>query len=146
MTTFYHGSFDELAIGTVLEARPRGYVGSADPDLENLFERVRPEGCIPRQQAVFLVADPDLIDAAGGYTDFIYEVEAVSPRSHDLAWYTQAQILLDDGDIPGAEEAARNYWDGVPYPKRSSSLIEYLVRSATVVAEFEEDCGPGIGR
>jgi len=142
----YHGSYGEIGIGTVLTARAGGYAVSADADLEGLFERHRPEGCIPRREAVFLVADPDLIDAAGGYTDFIYEVEADAPQGHDLAWYTEAQSRMEDGDMDGAAEAARCYWAGAPFPDSDSSLTEFLARSATVMAEFGEDCGPGIRR
>jgi len=140
---FYHGSFDEIGIGTVLTARAGGYAGSADRDLEGLFERLRPEGCIPRHEAVFLVSDPGLIDAAGGYTDFVYEVEADAAQGHDLAWYTEAQVRLEDGDMEGAADAARSYWDGAPFPDRSSSLTEFLSRSAEVTAEFGADEEPG---
>jgi len=140
----YHGSYDELTLGTVLTARRDGYVGSADGQLEALFESHRPEGCIPRGEAVFLVTDPDLIDAAGGYTDFVYEVEASDMQAHDLAWYTQAQCLLADGFTDRASECARNYWAGLPFHDPNDSLTEYLARSALVVAECEEDHNPAM--
>jgi len=141
---FFHGSYDELPIGTVLTARGDGYVGSADGQVEALFESHRPEGCIPRGEAVFLVADPDLIDAAGGYADFVYEVETDAAQGHDLAWYTQAQCLLGDGFTDRAAECALKYWAGIPFDDPSASLTEYLARSASVIAELDEEPGPAL--
>jgi len=141
----WHGSAVELKVGTVLRPRPGRYALGADPALEALFERTRPEGCTPRPEAVFCVADPGEIDAAGGYVDHIVRIEPGTDaplRRHDLSWYSHAQGLLDEGDMDAAERAAAAYWDGVPWPDPESSLFEYLARSGTVVAILDLDDEP----
>jgi hypothetical protein len=87
---YFHGSFDPLDVG--LHLSPSSDAGSTDPDLDTLFEVVRPADRIPRAEAVYLVTNPDDIDAVGGYTDHVYEVEPEGTiEKCDLAWYSQAQ-------------------------------------------------------
>lgn len=132
----WHGSATGLAVGDVLRPGSGGYVASTDPELEALFEAHRPVGAIPRAEAVYLVAREENIDAAGGATDWISLVE-VSPGEpmdrHDLAWYSDAQCCLCDGDTESAADCARSYWSGERHHDRSASLFEYLCGSARVV-------------
>jgi hypothetical protein len=133
----WHGSANDLAVGAVLVARPDGYVASAHPALEALFEAERPEAAIPRAEAVYLVAREEHVEAAGGNTDWMARVE-VRPgeplERHDLAWYSAAQGYLEDGDHESAADCARAYWTGDRFHDRSASLFEYLCRSTVVLS------------
>jgi hypothetical protein len=142
---YWHGSSARVAEGAALVPAPRGYAAAAaESPLERLVEERRPAGAISRAEAVFLVGDPGDVDAAGGYVDFVYEVEpAGAAERHDLAWYTEAQLRLEDGDPAGAAACADAYWAGTPFRDRRSSLFEWLCRSARVVREEPEGEIPG---
>jgi len=139
---YYHGSRKPLDAG--LRLRPGRGTGETHPELDALLDAWRPEGTIPRGEAVYLVADPDDVDAAGGHTDHLYEVEpeGAAERS-DLAWYSQAQTHLCDGNLEAAAACARAYWSGEPFPDRGSSLFEYRARAAVVVRDLDEEAVPG---
>jgi hypothetical protein len=133
---YFHGSFDKLEIG--LNLRPQDGTGSTVETLDRLFEECRPTRCIPRTEAVYLVRDPDLIDAVGGFTEFVYEVRPEgTPEGSDLAWLTEAQLALEEGDADRARNCASNYWAGIPFEHADRSVFEYRVRSATIVREAE---------
>lgn len=134
---FYHGSINEMAIGVFLRAQPNGYVQTTeDQELEALMESCRPEDKISRNDAVYFTNDIELIEPLGGYSDFIYEVEPIGDYSrHDLAWYSEAQTRLDNGDMKGAEEAARKYWSGEQFHNLSRSAYEYLCGEAEILEE-----------
>ena len=145
--SYFHGSRNGNLVGLRISPNPKGYAALADRVLEALFERRRPSGCLPRAGAVFMVADPDEVDAAGGCTDFIYRVEPICPpEAHDVAWYSEAAVRLSDGDPPGAEACADAYWDGRRFPVRSARLVEYLASGATVAecvgGDEVQDNGP----
>lgn len=146
--TFFHGSFDPLLIGTCIRSGgAQSFVASTDEELEAVFEAARPAECIPRSEAVFLASDPEDIDALGGYTEHVYEVilspgEAAS--AHDLAWYSEAQISLEDDDMAGAAGHAARYWSGERFPDAGQGILEYLVRSALVVRELVDEPCPGL--
>lgn len=140
--TFYHGSFEPLDIGCHL--RPGGRSGGTD-ELDRLFEEARPGGCLPRSGSVFMCVNEDDIDACGGYTEHVYEVEPAGPvERSDLAWYTQAQIHLEDGDAEAARNCALAYWDGLPFPDEESSVFEYRAAGAVVRRCLDAGCGPGM--
>jgi len=81
---------------------------------------------------VFMVERPDLVDAAGGYDDHVYEVEPVGVvERSDLAWYSEMDAQDTD---EGKAECARKYWAGEPFP--SYSLFEWRARSAKVIREI----------
>lgn len=143
--TLYHGSWDPLDEGTAL--RP-GFGGGAivDTELEALFEAARPEGLVPRREAVFMAADPDEIDALGGYTEFVYEVAPGGPvTAHDLAWYSQAQAHMAVGEDAEARRCADAYWSGTAFPEAARSVFEYLGTAATVGREVDPDPRYGSG-
>jgi hypothetical protein len=131
----FHGSRREFPVGFILSPQSDGYV--QDPETkrtEEIVERYRPTGKIARHKAVFLVDDPDLIDSAGGYTDFIYTVEPIGRvERSDLSWYSDIEIYLDT-DESEQQRLAENYWSGMPYNEGDHSLFEYRVKSAKIVA------------
>jgi hypothetical protein len=130
-----------LPVGTLLRPNPKGYTSESEANaLESLFEQYRPPRQLSRRKAVFMVAAPDEIDAAGGYTDYIYKVEPEGAiEKHDLAWYTEAEIQLALGNVEAATSAIHSYWRGIPFPNAERSLFEYLAPAAVVVAELEGD-------
>lgn len=147
MGKLYHGSATPLEIGTRLRAPIGGYVSVADADLEALMERARPDECVQRSAAVFMVDDPSLVDAAGGNVDYLYLVTPLPGEAvgrHDLAWYSQAHLCMADGDIMGAERCAALYWSGTAFDESGASLFEYLATEAVVQADM--DAAPGLGR
>lgn len=144
-TTLYHGSRVEFSAGTILAPQADGYVSYPDADeqhnlTEQVLERHRPQGCVSRFGAVFLIDNPDLIDYAGGYTDYIYEVEPLGPVTRcNLAWYSELYAICEDAvlsesystETPEMIEAALHYWNADP--RDSSDLYEFLTDRARVV-------------
>jgi hypothetical protein len=141
----YHGSARPLARGTILTGNRRdGYVRT-EPVLEELFEKWRPEGAVSRYEAVFLCSKPDVIEDAGGSPAHIYLVaveDDAAIERHDLAWYTQAQSYLSDGDRASAEDCAKAYWSGVRFHDATCSVWEFLTASARIVREWTDDTHP----
>lgn len=133
----YHGSIKKLPLGCTLAPQTEGYTKSCNSqELEGLFESLRPENKIPRSESVYQCNDVELIDLAGGYTDFIYQVEPEGViEESDLAWYTQAQIQLEDGDRNGAIESAKHYWSGKLFVYDNASCLEYRCRKATLLKQ-----------
>jgi hypothetical protein len=138
---FYHGTYKSYPMGFELKSQRDGYVQQEEhKDFETLIDRLRPEGRISRFESVFLTADPDLIDCAGGYIDVIYEVTPSSnPQRSDLAWYSDAwyEFETENPDMSKINDLIVKYWSGVPYEKPENSNMEYLVRSAKVARVFE---------
>jgi hypothetical protein len=138
---FFHGSRTHFEVGDVLVPQPCGYVHSADvSEFERIIESRRPEGRLSRFESVFLVADPGLIDAAGGYNEAVYLVEPVGmPEASDLRWYSDAWCEYGSG--PGGQarlvEMIDRYWSGEAYPDHGASCFEYRVPEA-VVAHVHE--------
>ena len=143
--TLYHGSAEEFAPGAVLTPQPGGYATLPDEDIagpEAALEEHRPPGMIPRAEAVFMVDDPDMVDAAGGYDDHVYVVEPDGPaEASDMAWYSELSVYWADMDEKGEHDEIRRlaegYWSGEPFPDKSRGLLEYRARRATVVREVE---------
>ena len=137
--TLYHGSRAEFPPGFVLEPQPGGYATLPDEDIaevEAILEAHRPPHMIPRTEAVFMVDDPDMIDAAGGYDDHVYEVEPSGPaEASDMAWYSELSVHWIDMPDDERRRLAEGYWSAEPFPDGSRGLFEYRARSATVVRE-----------
>lgn len=143
---YYHGSKHPLKLGTVLAPIPDGYVqmqykvhGDEDNWIEVALEQLRPEDKLSRLESVFLIAsegapNPDLINLAGGYTDYIYEVVPKEPvEASDLYYYSRAIDAL--GRVRAKHIA--DYWAGTK-SRSKRSLIEYRAPSAVVVAEWKQ--------
>lgn len=150
----YHGSVTDFPIGFVLLPQNDGYINAerdnqAHEMLESIIEKYRPANCIPRREAVFMVADPDEIDYAGGYDDNVYVVEPQGAITRcNLTWYSELYVLCEHETLSAEEaraqgrewypdweetecrEYALNYWNAVP--KDGSDLYEYLARSAVI--------------
>jgi hypothetical protein len=135
----YNGSCDPLEAGTVLRARPGGYVRTDDP-LEAALELHRPPDRIARAMAVFMAGDPDEIDNAGGYTGHTYAVEprGVVERS-DVQWITALQLCIEDGgDEAVVKDICAAYWRGAVCPI-GEPVWEFRANSAAVVGELNEE-------
>lgn len=142
---YYHGTTYKMPVGFELKAQADGYVSSDEvKELEALFEAQRPSDKISRRTAVFISNDLELIDPSGAFTDVIYRVKPTGNiERSDLAWYTEAEEHLDNGDLEKATHCAVQYWEGVRYPKKSNSCIEYRCLGATVIGIAElniEEC------
>jgi hypothetical protein len=137
-TMYFHGSYDAIEIGTQLKKPDNAFVDNENvSDLEDLFESERPENCISRADSLFLCAKPEDIDCAGGYTEHIYIVRAEGEvQKSDLAWYTEAEIELCNGNRNEAKVCAENYWTGKPFKKPENSLFEYRCKSAVIENEL----------
>lgn len=134
-TRLYHGSYAPFEPGFVLTARPGYEEAWGGTDFYAALERWRPEGCLPHRGAVFMVADPNEIDLAGGATEWCLEVEPEGRVSrHDLNWGSEVSCLVSDGhavDSPEVRAAAEAYWRGDRSP--NEVVWEYLAPSARVV-------------
>lgn len=138
---FYHGSTKLFPKGFLLEPQSNGYASQDSvKDIEACMEARRPADKTPRAKSVFLVADPDLIDASGGSIDVIYQVRPKSsPEESDLAWYSDVQCALEDNppDYEAINSLVDNYWSGAPHHDESRRCPEFRVRWAEVSSVFE---------
>lgn len=144
---YVHGSFDPLPVGLVLTGRGKAYAEDwSNSGFYEVLERYRPASSLAHHDAVFMVSDPDDIDAAGGGTEWCAEVRPMGPvERHDLGWCTRISELLGDGVAPDDDRvrfAAEAYWLGAERPE--GPFWEYLTARATVVrtapfATFEFD-------
>lgn len=99
------------------------------------MEHYRPDGMISRDDAVYMVDDPDDIINAGGIIDFIYEVVPIGPvERSDLGWYREVKgaMNLEKSD-EATREFAESYWDGVSY--HGIGVWEYRARQARVIGD-----------
>lgn len=134
-SSYYHGSQTEFPVGFVLTPQPGGYAMLEDEDvaeIEMVLEKYRPPGKIARRDAVYMVRDPDEIDSAGGYIDFVYTVIPIGDvEASDMGWYSELSFDMPEDE---AQRLAEGYWSGKPFPRDRGSLFEYRVRSAEIVA------------
>lgn len=135
--SYYHGSCDKLSVGTRLVPRPDYENNWSGTDFYTALERYRPDGMLAHKDAVFMCANEDDIDLAGGCTDWLFTVEPDTRiERHDLNWSSEVSMLVSDG---APEEqikvAALNYWNGVPH--HDENVWEYLTTGAVIVAVEE---------
>lgn len=131
--TFYHGSCDELPIGTVLKGRGDDYDKDwGSTDFYTVLEKYRPNNMLAHKDAVFMVADEDDIDLAGGCTDWLFHVTPHGRVTrHDINWSSEiSTIVSNGGNLAELEFAASNYWNGVPH--HDESVWEYICSAATI--------------
>ena len=135
--TLYHGSRKKFPIGMVLKPQSDGYVHSDDDNIgetESILDSYRPSSMLSRNQSVFMVDDPEDIDYAGGYDDYIYIVEPIGKvERNDLHWYSELSMYAgynDDMDDE-FEQWASNYWNGVY--SGSGGIWEYRAKAAKIV-------------
>lgn len=134
-TVFYHGSNDELPVGTILTPRDNYEQNWGKTDFYEPLEKYRPLSMLSHNQSVFMCDNPDDIDAAGGGTEWLFTVEPLGVvQRHDLNWGSEISLLISEGhDLisPEVKEAAMNYWNGLPH--HSESLWEYLTPKARIL-------------
>ena len=131
---FYHGSKKEFPVGFILLPQSDGYTSWPETQrTEQILEKYRPHNKLSRSKSVFMVKNPDEIDAAGGYNDFIYVVQPMGVvEVSDLSWQSEIEIYLD-GSEEEQRKCALNYWNGVPY-RGNSSLWEYRTPQAKIIS------------
>lgn len=132
---FYHGSYDELPVGTVLKPRDDYENDWSGTDFYKPLEMYRPQDMLSHRQSVFMCDNPDDVDLAGGATDWLFTVVPMGPvQRHDLNWGSEISMLVSDGhaiDSPEIKQAAENYWSGKPH--YNESVWEYLTPAAKIV-------------
>lgn len=137
---FYHGSYNELKINTLLKSNSQSY-SNQNSNIEDFFEQNRPDYLISRKNAVYLADNVDDIDNLGGYNDFVYEVELTSSNieKSDLNWYTMAfeELEENNGFINNKiKKYIEYYWNGVSSDR---PCWEYRVEEAFVKREITND-------
>ncbi len=137
MKKYYHGTHFNFKNG--FELIPQNvFSGSKEvSELENLFELYRPSDKIPRSKSVFISDNIDMIDNLGGYTDAIYEVIPDIVEQSDLAWYTEAELAIEDSNLNKAIDCIHNYWNGSPFYDSDYSCFEYRTNKATIINLIE---------
>ena len=137
---YYHGSEVELPVGTVLQPRSDYKERWGHNDFFQALESNRPANCLPHSNAVFMCDNDEDVDAAGGGTEYLFELRPIGKVSkHDMNWSSQISALVSDGYSLDSDEvklAAQNYWAGVPHDE-CEPLWEYLCEQAEVVAVEE---------
>ena len=137
---FYHGSHDEFEIGEILTPGEDDYEeGMWNVQWYHVLHQHRPMESRQHSWSVFMVADIDDIDVAGGSTDYVYKVKPIGDvERHDINWASEISYLLDkgyDADSDEIKEAALNYWKGVPH--HNEQVWEYLAPKAKIVDIIE---------
>jgi hypothetical protein len=145
-TGFYHGSWDDLPIGTILEGRRWDMMGNHP--VEKLLEALRPSSAVQHDHAVFMVRDPALADEAGGGGggDYLYEVEPIGQVNgpYDGGWWSEmSKLSLDYRDMgrtrnlvkyQDAVALAVKYWNGDRCGgDLCAGVWEYLTPQAKIV-------------
>ena len=136
---FFHGSDYPLKQNDILSPVNKYTSSSNVQEIEALFEYLRPENIkYPRINCVFLVNDIDNIDNVGAFDDYIFTIDTkgVEPEKSDLAWYTQASIDLDNGDLEKAKESIKKYWNGDVYHNANQSVFEYRIDQCLIIDVF----------
>jgi hypothetical protein len=142
---FYHGSYKKFNDNFILLPQSDGYANlPSEKEIEKLFEKHKPKDKISRKNCVFLVTDINLIDYAGGFTDYIYKVEPIGKvEKSDLSWYTEAFGVLysdeEDSNKFTIEECINNYWNSVPFIYSSKSCFEYRCNSAKIITTINNN-------
>jgi hypothetical protein len=137
---YYHGSFTKLPVGTILRPSPEYEQNWGKTNFYKILEKYRPANMISHKNAVFMVADLEDVDLAGGADAFIYEVKPLGTvQQHDINWSSEIDLLMDSDEIDenALKKAAMHYWRGDPH--YNESVYEYLTTSAVIIALIEEN-------
>lgn len=133
-TVLYHGSRQELDVGTILTPRSDGYVHQDDTRYtEEVMDMYRPGTSLPRDESVYMTSSIEDIDYAGGYDDYVYIVEPIGKvERNNLHWYSQVAMYAEHNDDMDDEiaEWATNYWSGA---SSTDALWEFRAPSARIV-------------
>lgn len=142
---YFHGSVDKFPNGTVLLPE-KGHMLQTKMDSHFKLEAFRSPNFLSRNDAVYLAQDVDDIDLAGGSIDHVYLVEPIGRvERHDVNWLSEIESIMtyareegtieDEETFEGIENAALNYWNGVPH--YNESIWEFLVPRAKIIREIE---------
>jgi hypothetical protein len=133
---YYHGSSTKLPVGFILTYRDEEYENDwGDTDFYHILEIYRPEHMIAHKKAVFMTDNIDDIDIASGGSEWLFTVQPLGKvEKHDMNWGSEVSMLMDTdpNNYEAIEQAAKNYWNGVPHT--NESVWEYLTSSARIVA------------
>lgn len=133
---YYHGSHDNLPIGTILSPRDSYEDDWGKASFYHMLEVFRSDNMLAHKEAVFMVDNTEDIDLAGGATDYVFILRPLGRiERHDLNWGSEISSLVDQGYDEFSEEvsiAAKNYWNGTPHP--NESVWEYLTPKAEILS------------
>ena len=135
-SVFYHGCNNYLDVGIVLTPRLDDYEQEWNgTDFYNVLEKYRPDNMLAHKQSVFMVADPDEVDLAGGGSEWLFTLSPLGKiQRHDMNWSSEISWLVGDGYSIESDEVistANNYWLGKPH--HDENLWEYLTTHAKIV-------------
>lgn len=138
---YFHGSMKKFEPGDILTPQSDGYVNSPDPmvrQTERIIESQRPANALSRKDSVFMVGNPEEIDFAGGYEDYVYEVEPIGQvDKNDMSWYSDlGTYMWDREDDTEAIRLAQGYWSGKAKGGGEHTLFEYRASKARIVRVF----------
>ena len=121
---FFHGSFADLPVGTVLRGdRGEGFEWRSRAPASQLLEAARPASAVCRTTAVFMTSTSRAVLKAGGGAEHVYRVEPVGQISgpFDGGWHSEIsrQWLKRGGEMtddltkdPKFVRMAEAYWAG----------------------------------
>lgn len=136
---YFHGSYHLMNVGEILSPRENYEKTWSGADFYIPLEHYRPKGIPSHKESVFMVENAVDIDAAGGGTEYVFEVIPLGKvYRFDMGWSSEISILLSDGytiESIEVKNAAMNYWNGIKHP--SNSLYEYCTSSAKIVDVYE---------
>ena len=128
-------SFKNILSGNILTPRDDYENDWNGTDFYAALEYWRPDSMLSHKESVFMVADEDDIDLAGGHTEWLFIVQPDKRiEKHDINWSSEISMLISDGHDIKSEKvkaAALQYWYGVPHP--NESVWEYLTTRAKIV-------------
>lgn len=132
---YYHGSSQPLPVGTILSPRSNYEENWGKTDFYRVLEVYRPKNMLSHRESVFMCDNETDVGIAGGYTDYLLTVKPLGQiQRHDLNWSSEISALVSDGydlDSQEVEDAAHNYWQGIPHP--NEQVWEYLAPKALVM-------------
>jgi hypothetical protein len=133
---YYHGSYDNLPVGTILTPRYDNYEKDwKNTDFYAVLEKYKPKNMLSHKESVFMVDNEDDVDLAGGATDYIFTLKPLGPiQKHDINWSSEISTLISEGyniNSPKVINAANNYWNGIPH--HNENLWEYLTTKAIIL-------------
>ena len=134
-TIFYHGSEIFLPVGTILQTNDDYEDRWKHNTFYSVLEKYRPSNQLAHKDSIFMCDNPDDLDAAGGGTSWVFTVKPLGiVQKHDMNWGSEIDCLISDGiliDSPEIQNAAQNYWAGIPHT--NESLWEYLTPKAKIL-------------
>ena len=133
----YHGTHYNFDKGFEIKPQNEYTSNKNSSELEDLFEKEKPDEMISRKKAVFLCDSPENIDNCGGYTDVIYVVSTDYEERSDLAWYSKAQEYLEECNLREAKKCAQKYWSGEIFENNKQSCYEIRCNSAIILSTLE---------